>query len=397
MQTFVIVGNGVAGIEAAFTIRKSRSPREARIVVISDETDYFFSRTALMYAYMDMMQRRDLEPYERGFYDAQRIERVRGRVVDIDGKAHTVTLNNGESLKYDKLLLATGARPRNFGWGGLDDVKDGLVHFVSMANLDNCERLTPSTKQAVVVGGGLIGIELVECLLHHKIQVTFLIREPWYWPIALGPEEAQFVAQHMKDHGVDIRLEEEIKTIEVDASGRVSALVTNKDNRLPCQMLGVAVGVGAETDWLKSCTTPIKTNRGICVNTAFATDVEDVFAAGDCCEIVDEHESYTETIWYSAKLHGQEAANAMMDLPVHYKRPLFYNSSKFFEIEYTTVGKVVNLPDGTPRCTANTPPRISAKGSCISTAKWWASTCLAHDGTIRSREMDSRRSFSRFC
>lgn len=347
MTTYVIVGNGVAGIEAAFTIRQTHSASEARIVVISDETDYFFSRTALMYAYMDMMNRKDLEPYERGFYENQKIERIRGKVVDIDGRAHEITLEGGQTMAYDKLLLATGARPRKFPWEGLDHVKDGLVHFVSMQDLDACERLTPSTHQAVVVGGGLIGIELVECLLHHRKAVTFLVREPWFWPMALGLEESSIVAAHMKDHGVDLRLEEEIARIDVDAQGRVSSLYTSKGNEIPCQMLGIAVGVGAETGWLKATTTPIHTDRGICVNTSFETDVTDIYAAGDCCEIVDEHQSYTETIWYSAKLHGRHAALAMMGRPIHYTRPLFYNSSKFLEIEYTTVGSVVNLPTGT--------------------------------------------------
>lgn len=347
MTTFVIVGNGVAGIEAAITLRQRFSPDEARIVVISDETDYFFSRTALMYALMDQMERRDLEPYERKFYDAQRIERRRGRVVDVDASAHEIKLEGGEKLPFDKLLLATGAKPRRFPWAGIDQVKDGLVHFVSMQDLDACERLFPTTQRAVVVGGGLIGIELVESLLHHRIPVTFLVREPWYWPMALGEEEGDVVAAHMRAHGVDLRLEEEIASIQTDAQGRVSGIQTNKGHSLPCNLLGICVGVAPELAWLKNAATPPDVGRGIRVNPRFETNVPDVYAAGDCCEIVDEHESFTETIWYSAKLHGRLAALSMMGQPGHYQRPLFYNSSKFFEVEYTTVGQVLNLPTGT--------------------------------------------------
>ncbi len=348
MTTYVIVGNGVAGIEAALTIRQRCAPEEARVIVISDETDYFFSRTALMYAYMDLMQRKDLEPFERSVYDEQKIERVRGRVKDIDAEAQTITLVDGSVMSFDRLLLATGASPRKFPWPGLDDIKDGLVHFVSMNDLDSCERLTPSTREAVVVGGGLIGIELVECLLHHGVKVTFLVREPWYWPMALGKEEGTAIAEHMKSHGVDLRLEEEIKRIDVDKDGRVSSIHTSKGNDLPCQMLGICVGVGADLGWLKEATTPVKTGRSICVNTAFETNLPNIYAAGDCCEIVTEHETFAETIWYSAKIHGRMAAYSMLGDDVAYKRPLFYNSSKFFDVEYTTVGKVVNLPSGTP-------------------------------------------------
>ena len=161
-MNFVIVGNGVAGISAAFTIR-SREPK-ARITVIGGESDYFFSRTALMYAFMDRMNLRDLEPYERKVYDAQKIERVRGWVTDLDDRARQLRLDSGATIPYDRLLLATGSVPERVPWPGLDSCHEGVVHFVSLQDLEQCERLTPSTKEVVVVGGGLIGVELVECL-----------------------------------------------------------------------------------------------------------------------------------------------------------------------------------------------------------------------------------------
>jgi NAD(P)H-nitrite reductase large subunit len=344
---FVIIGNGVAGTEAALAIRARYSAKEARVTIVSEESDYFFSRTALMYAYMDVMTRKDLEPFERKVYDKQSITRVRARATDIDAGAKTVTLDNGQTLEYTKLLLAVGAKPNIFGWEGIDAVKDGLVHFVSMQDLDACERLTPTTKKAVVVGGGLIGVELVESLRHHGVEVTFLIREPWYWPMALGKEEGDMAAAHIRKHGVDVRVDDEMTRVSVDSNGRVESVETSKGETLPCQMLGICVGVHAHREWLKSCTTAPEIGRGIKVNLGFETSLKDVFAAGDCAEIVGDHHSFTETIWYSAKLHGQLAARAMMGDPIRYEKPLFYNSSKFFHIEYTTVGEVVGLPIGT--------------------------------------------------
>jgi NAD(P)H-nitrite reductase large subunit len=344
---YVIVGNGVAGIEAALKIRERYAPEEAQISVISEETDYFFSRTALMYAYMDLMTRKDLEPFERKVFENLKIELIRGRAVNLDADTHTLTLEDGKSLTYSKLLLAVGAKPNIFGWDGIKDAKDGVVHFVSMQDLDACERLTPSTKSAVVVGGGLIGIELVECLKHHGVNVTFLIREPFYWPMALSSEEGAMVNAHMQAHGVDVRLEEELSKVSVDANGRVSAVETNKGNVIECQMLGICVGVHANKDWLKECKSTPDLGRGIKVNLGFETSLPDVYAAGDCAEIVREDGStFQETIWYSAKLHGQLAARAMMGDTIEYDKPLFYNSSKFFHIEYTTVGEVVNLAEG---------------------------------------------------
>ncbi|MFN9083615.1 MAG: FAD-dependent oxidoreductase, partial [Acidobacteriota bacterium] len=123
----VVVGNGVAGVTAALEVR-ARDPR-AEITIISGESEYFFSRTALMYAYMDVMQRRDLEPYERKVYGEQRLERRHDWVVDLDAGERTVRLKGGESLRYDRLLLATGSRGRRAAW---ERELDGVVRLVTL-------------------------------------------------------------------------------------------------------------------------------------------------------------------------------------------------------------------------------------------------------------------------
>ena len=323
---FVIVGNGVAGITAALTLRE-REPK-AEIAVVSGETDYFFSRTALMYSYMNQLPRRSLEPYERKVWSAQRIQLIRDRVVSVaPGEA---VLQSGKRIAFDKLLIATGSVPRTAEWPGLSTVREGLVNFVSMQDLDACEQLTPSTKRAVVVGGGLIGIELVECLRYHGVEVTFLVREPWYWPAALNREEAEMVTAHIAEHGVDIRFGDELAEVFSDSSGRVSAVTTKAGDRINCQLLGVCIGVRPSIDWLRG--SPVITDRG-------------VFAGGDGAEIRrDGHPPLIEQIWYSAKRQGRLAAQSMLGDAVHYDPPIFFNSSKFFEIEYTTVGEVNRVP-----------------------------------------------------
>lgn len=354
----IIIGNGVAGITCALSARQ-RDP-DATIQVISGETDYFFSRTALMYSYMDMMARRDLEPYERHSYARQRIELIRDWVIDMDPEAQTVKLEGGRSLGYDKLVFAVGAAPNMFPWKGADAIKDGKVHLVSMQDLDDCERLTPSTQEAVVVGGGLIGIELVECLIHHGVKVTFLVREPWYWPVALGQEEAKYVSRHMRDHGVDIRLSEEMTEIHVDEAGRVSSVDTNKGNNIPCQMLGIAAGVHPATERIKEFQAgPELGRRGIKVNDYLETSLPNVYAVGDCAEIHPSSGApYGELIWYSAKRQGLlVGAHNLFGDKVVYSPPIFFNSSKFFEIEYTTVGEIMNAPEGAQTIYLKSPAR----------------------------------------
>ncbi|MCB9520197.1 MAG: FAD-dependent oxidoreductase [Myxococcales bacterium] len=338
----VIIGNGVAGVTCAMEVRK-RDP-SATITLVSGETDYFFSRTALMYAFMDRMTRRGLEPFERHVYDELRIERVRAWAMGLQAQPRAVVLEGGRTLEYDRLVIATGAVPNRFNWDGLDDARDGVVHFVSMQDLDACERLAASTREAVVVGGGLIGVELVESLVHHGVKVTFLIREPWYWPMAIGREEADFVTEHLRAHGVDVALEEQMTRVEVDAAGRVRAVRTDKGRELPCQLLGLAVGVRPATDRLAGFE-GLALNRGVVVDEQLRTSMPDVFACGDCARITPRSgTAYNELIWYSAKRQGAIAARNVLGDGVAYEPPIFFNSSKFFEIEYTTVGAVMSAP-----------------------------------------------------
>ncbi len=333
-----IVGNGVAGVTAALGVRE-RDPR-ASISLISGESDYFFSRTALMYAFMDRLTRRDLEPYERGVFEAQRIERVRGWVKDLDADSSTVTLDNGRTLGWDRLLIATGSKPRRPQWQGLESVRSGQVHFVSMQDLEACEASVRRGEKAVVVGGGLIGIELAECLNWAGMEVSFLIREPWYWPVALSDPESAMAIAHMRHHGVNVVTGETVAAVETDARGAVTGVVTERNRRYECRLLGVCIGVEPAVEWLKSVATPPRMNRGIVVDAGFRTSLAGVFAAGDCAEVeLGGGAAVVEQLWYSAKRQGRLAARSILGEPIEYEPPVFFNSAKFFDIEYTTVGR----------------------------------------------------------
>jgi len=341
---FVIIGNGVAGITAALTIRQ-REP-SAEITVISGESDYFFSRTALMYAYMDRMSRRDLEPYERSVWKKQRINLVRDWATGVNGNSQILTLASGAGMPYDRLLIATGSVPNRIPWKGLDLATEGVVNFVSLQDLDACERLTRPGAKAVVIGGGLIGVELVECLAFHRAEVTFLVREPWYWPIALAGEEGLMVGEHIRRHGVELLPGETVNEIHTNRDGRVSGVGTASGAYFDCEILGVTAGVRPAVDWLRNVETPPDIGRGVVVSPDFRTSLNNVWAAGDVAEIHRTGERpLVEPIWYSAKRHGRLAALSMLGDPVDYAPPVFFNSSKFFEIEYTTVGRPVGPPD----------------------------------------------------
>jgi NAD(P)H-nitrite reductase large subunit len=341
---FVIIGNGVAGATAAMTLRQ-REP-EAEITMISGESDYFFSRTALMYAYMDRMSRRDLEPFERKAYTRQNIRLVRDWVTDLDAAGRILHLKTGQPLVYDRLLLAVGSLANRPAWPGLESARQGVVHFVTLQDLEQCERYTNSTREAVVVGGGLIGVELAECLHFHGKEVTFMVRSPGYWPAALGKEESEIVTGHIRRHGVCVRPNDEPGEVLVADDGRVRGLRCKSGAELPCQMLGIAIGVHPAVDWLQKVTTPPRIERGIVISPSLETSLENVWAAGDCAEFEHNGQWTLEQIWYTAKRQGELAARAMLGDAIRYEPPIFYNSAMFFEIEYTSSGMVNDAPPG---------------------------------------------------
>ena len=339
---YVVVGNGITGVTAAQTLRERDDAAE--IILIGEETDYFYSRTALMWIYMKQLGRRDVEPYERWHWEQQRLELVRDRVTAIDVSGRKLTLERGKRLPYDRLLLATGAQPNKFGWPGQD--LDGICTMVSMSDVDRLEAVRQRLQRAVVVGGGLIGIELVEMMLHEHRPVTYLVREPWYWNLVLSKEEAEIVHEQLRDAGVNLILEDETAEMVAGADGRVRELVTKKGQRLPCELVGIAVGVHANIELARQA--GLKVERGVMVDEALRTSAPDIWAAGDCAEIVRPARNAVEQLWYTGLLQGQAAGRAMAGDEVHYDRGVPYNSAQYLFLDYCAVGWMRNVPFDVP-------------------------------------------------
>lgn len=331
----VIIGNGISGITAARHIRK-RS--DHAITVISSETNYFFSRTALMYIYMGHMKFENTKPYEDGFWKKNKIELVNDHVVSLDTVAKMTILKSGQKIPYDTLIIASGSVSNKFGWPG-QHLK-GVQGLYSYQDLETMERGTRGITDAVVVGGGLIGVEMAEMLLSRKIKVTFLVREPEFWNNILPPQEAALITQHIRGHHVDLKLSTELKEIVSDEQGRVKAVITNTGTVIPCQFVGLTVGVSPNIEFLKG--SAIKINRGVLVNEYLQTSVPDVYALGDCVERQYElpGRKSIEQVWYTGRMMGEAVAQTICGNPTKYEPGPWFNSAKFFDIEYQTYGAV---------------------------------------------------------
>lgn len=334
-QHLVIIGNGIAGITLAQQVRlKSK----CSITLISAESPTHFSRPALMYVYMGHMRYEDIVPYADWYYHEQQLNTLHDSVIAVDFKNKTLQLEKGAPVSYDVLVLATGSCPAFYDWPGV--AYKGVQGLVTLQDLQLMEQQTANIKQAVVVGGGLIGIEMAEMLRSRGIEVTMLVREKLFWNSNLPQEEASLITAHIKNHGITLLQEEELNEIVADESGQVRAVKTRNGQTINCQFVGIATGVRPNIKLLQG--TEIEIDKGILVDKYFKTGIDNVYAIGDCAQFKhpEPDSPAIEQLWYTARLHGEALAKNLTGNPEPYTRGPWFNSAKFLDIEYQTYGFV---------------------------------------------------------
>ncbi|MCG8456722.1 MAG: FAD-dependent oxidoreductase, partial [Holophagales bacterium] len=334
-RRIVILGNGIAGITAARHIRK-RSDDE--ILVISGESEHFFSRTALMYIYMGHMAYESTKPYEDHFWRENRIRLEQTWITGVDFEGKKLEAAGGRHIPYDVLILATGSKSNKFGWPGQD--LSGVQGLYSLQDLELMEEHTRGIESAVVVGGGLIGVEMAEMLHSRHIPVTFLVRESSWMEFAFPAEESDMINREIRRNGIDLRLGTELDRILPDDSGRVRAAVTKDADEIPCQFLGLTVGVSPNIDFLRG--TELEVDRGILVDHRLATSVPDVYAIGDCAQVREPRPGRrpVEPLWYTGRTMGEFVARVICAEQLEYDPGRWFNSAKFFDLEWQVYGDV---------------------------------------------------------
>lgn len=338
MEHIVIIGNGIAGTTAAREIRKRSN---VKITIISSESTHFFSRTALMYVYMGHMTFKDITPYEPDFWKTNRIDLVHDKVTQLNESERTISTEKTGKISYSKLILATGSKPNFIGWKGQD--LEGVQGLYSKQDLELLYANTQNCKTAVIVGGGLIGIELTEMLLSRGIHVHFLIREKHFWKSVLPKQDAELLMKHFeKHHHLTMHYGAELEEINGNDANKVVSIKTKTGEIIPTDFVGLTIGVVANVDFLKN--THLKINRGIVVNQFLETNLENVYAIGDCAEIeqpVTGRRS-VEQVWYTARIMGETVADNVCGKQHAYDPGFWFNSAKFFDIEYQTYGTVLS-------------------------------------------------------
>jgi len=340
MKHVVIIGNGIAGITAARHIRKLS---DFSITVISSENPYFFSRTALMYVYMGHMKFEHTQPYENWFWDKNNIKLLQDHVVKINTNTKSIKCISNSWIHYDQLIIATGSKPKFYGWPG-EDAK-GVLGLYHKKDLEKLEYLTPNNKtckRAVIVGGGLIGVELAEMLHSRNIPVTMLVRESSYWSSILPERESKIVTHQITKNNIDIRFGVNLKKIKTNSINEVSSVIIEETGEeILCDLVGITTGVTPNVEFLN--TSDVEINRGVLVNEFLETNIPDVYAIGDCAEQKTPlpNRKAIETVWYTGRIMGETVAQSICKEKTAYQPGPWFNSAKFFDLEYQTYGWIL--------------------------------------------------------
>lgn len=291
---------------------------------------------------MGHMRQQDTQPYEAEFWTKNRIDLLHKRVDTIDFEAKKIEMGD-DQISYDKLILAVGSKSNKFGWPG-QDLKGvgGLYH---LQDLEYMEKHSEGLERAVIVGGGLIGIEMAEMFASRKIPVSMLVREESYWNNVLPKEESAMISRHIKHHGIDLKLASNLDQIIDNGSGKASGvMIKETGEKISCGFVGLTAGVSPNISFLKD--TGLELGRGIKVNKYLETNIKDVYAIGDCAEQQEPKEGRrpVEAIWYTGRMMGETVAYNICDKKVAYDPGIWFNSAKFLDIEYQVYGTVLAKP-----------------------------------------------------
>ena len=331
-QTFVIVGASLTGAKAAEELRKQGF--DGRVVLIGDEPENPYERPPLTKDYLRGESPREKTfVHEPDFYEQHEIElRSAVKVTAIEPATRTVSVDGTPLIVYDRLLIATGAQPRQLEIPGAN--LEGIHYLRTLADCDVLKARLESGGKVVVVGAGWIGAEFAASARLAGLDVTII--EPTAVPLerVLGAELGTFYGDVHKAHGVQLRTETGVEAFE--GQGSVTSVRTSDGRSIACDFVVVGVGVVPRTGLAEAAGATIE--NGIVVDEGLATSLPDVFAAGDVANAW--HPFFGQRIrvehWANALNQGPAAAQSMLGQDVSYDRlPYFFSDQYDVGMEYS--------------------------------------------------------------
>ncbi|HYF76346.1 MAG TPA: FAD-dependent oxidoreductase [Symbiobacteriaceae bacterium] len=344
---YLIIGNSAAGIGAVEAIREV--DRERSVAIISDERYHTHSRALIAFYLMGRLTSEGMNYRPRDFYQRHGVETLLGhKAVQLNPEARRVTLEDGTEVSYDQLLLATGGKAIVPPLPGAK--LEGVFTFQSVADVEAVKAALTHCQKAVVIGGGLIGMQAAEALCELGRQVTVVELLPRILAPVLDETASTYTADLFAKRGVRIVTGTGVSEIlpKPGEPGRAGGVKLSTGEEIPADLVIMSVGVAPRADLAKSA--GIQVNRGIVVDRAGATSAAGVYAAGDCAEGFDRMTGQVKPmpILPRAYTGGRIAGQNMAGRQTTSAGDLAMNASHFFGFPSMSAGIHDTTAPGVP-------------------------------------------------
>ncbi len=341
---YLIIGNGAAGVTAARAIRRADPVGE--ITILGDEPYPYYARVLTSYYLGGIIPRERLWLADPYWYGHQRIQLVTGqRATGVDVKRRQAILAGGAELPYDRLLIATGAAPQKVDLTGGDHPDDGLGGVFTLRTLDDAAAIAEYARpggQAVIIGGGLVGIKAAEGLHARGLEVRLVVSSGRLLSQVLDDAGAELVRRAMVAAGFAIHLREDVVALE--GQEKVTGAVLRSGVTVPADVVLVGKGVRPNAAFLQG--SGVKVNQGVVVDNCLATSIPGVYAAGDVVEAYDRawQRPRLNAIWGNAVEQGRIAGLNMAGHQTTYRGGIGQNSLVVGGLGVIS-GGIVNPPE----------------------------------------------------
>jgi len=342
---YLIIGNSAGGVGAAEAIREL--DKVGTIAIVSDEPYPTYSRPLISEYLVNRCSLESMLFRPPDFYEKNDIRAILGqKVAQLNINKHYIELDDGRTIIWEKLLLATGGSPTVPEIEGI-----GLRGVFTFTNLDDAKAIDEFLNQyrrkvmAVVIGGGLIGVSAAEALVKRGIEVTIIEMKERILNTILDEEASALEEKALTEAGVEIITGHTVSKISSYLPGEATGVSLDDSRPIPCEMVIVAIGVQPRIELVAD--TGIEINRGIVVDRHMTTSNPDVYACGDVAEAYDfvYGENRLTPIWPNAYLEGRIAGLNMAGIKAEYSGGTTMNSIKYFGASIVSAGMVTPLDD----------------------------------------------------
>lgn len=324
---YVIIGNGIAGLSAAEEAR-SRNPN-AKITMVGNEELQTYYRASLTEWITGELNDKNLAVRTPGFYRSMAIDQVTGTVIEVHPEEKTLLFDDGKNLSYTSLCIATGGKPNKMPYDGFD--KNLIITYRTIADARTIRSAVSDDKQVLIVGGGVLGLELAAGLYRLGLRKVSIIE---YNKQIARPILDEFLSpwleSRIRGDGFDLHLQDSIDYVEGKTAHLSSGQVLHFD--LLIQTVGITP-IYPEVSGLE-------VGRGIRIDPDGKTNLPDIFACGDCTETFDQTNGRWQTtrIWYDCVRQGRAAGASMAGMKKPYLKKAFFNCSTIYRESYSYIG-----------------------------------------------------------